>query len=145
MLLEFDGTFIFALISFIIFVGLMNLILYRPVTKIINERQKFYDKNRETVLASKQKADDTIKGREAEILNAKLEASKMLQDVQESVKLNKEAVLNNKKDEAKNKLVLNNEMLEKNKNDIKNELFSNEDAINDYVNVAVSKVLGEDS
>ena len=57
MLLEFDGTFIFALISFIIFVLMMNIILYKPITKIMDERQKFYDKNKNTADLSKQRTD----------------------------------------------------------------------------------------
>lgn len=142
MLLEFDGTFIFALISFIVFVTLMNLILYRPVTKIINERQKFYDKNSKMALESKQKAEDVIKNKEAEILNTKLEASKILSSAQESAKSNKETALGAKKNEVQNKLRLNNEALIKNKDAVVSEL-ADENSINTYVNAAVAKVLGE--
>lgn len=142
MLLEFDGTFIFALISFIVFVTLMNLILYRPVTKIINERQKFYDKNSKMALESKQKAEDVIKNKEAEISNTKLEASKILSSAQESAKSNKETALGAKKNEVQNKLRLNNEALIKNKDAVVSEL-TDENSINTYVNAAVAKVLGE--
>ena len=82
MLLEFDGTFIFAFLSFIIFVLIMNLILYRPITKIMEERQKFYDKNKNTVIESKKKAEDILQKKEEEILSAKLEASSILQGAQ---------------------------------------------------------------
>ena len=64
MLLEFDGTFIFALISFIIFVLMMNIILYKPITKIMDERQKFYDKNKNTADLSKQRTDEVLKNKE---------------------------------------------------------------------------------
>ena len=86
MLLEFDGTFIFALISFIIFMLIMNVILYRPITKIMEERQKFYDKNKKTVMESKKKAEDILGEKQDKILTAKLAAANMLQNTQDKIK-----------------------------------------------------------
>lgn len=43
--MEFDATFIFAAISFIIFVFIMNIILYAPVLKIIKQRQDYVEEN----------------------------------------------------------------------------------------------------
>ena len=141
MLLEFDGTFIFALISFIIFVTLMNLILYRPVSKIIKERQKFFDKNAEITKSSKQKAIDVLKSRDEEILGAKIEASDILKSMQEKTKANKEFALKNKKDDIKNLLSKNEDVLNQNKVQIKEEL---KPEIETYVKLAVSKILNEE-
>lgn len=141
MLLEFDGTFIFALISFIIFVSLMNLILYKPISKIINERQKFYDKNLSIVTTSKQKASDVLKSRDEAILGAKVEASNILKNMQEKTKANKELVLQNKKDEIKNLLSKNADELCQNKQNIKEEL---KQEMETYVKMAVSKILDEE-
>ncbi len=141
MLLEFDGTFIFALISFIIFVFLMNLILYKPVTKIISERQKFYDKNLSIVTSSKQKAQDTLKAKEDEIFGAKLEASNILKDMQIKTKADKEFALQNKKDEIQNKLSKNLDELHQNKQNVKDEL---KQEMETYVKLAVSKILDEE-
>lgn len=141
MLLEFDGTFIFALISFIIFVFLMNLILYKPVTKIISERQKFYDKNLSIVTSSKQKAQDTLKAKEDEIFGAKLEASNILKEMQIKTKADKEFALQNKKDEIQNKLSKNLDELHQNKQNVKDELKAEMET---YVKLAVSKILDEE-
>ncbi len=141
MLLEFDGTFIFALISFIIFVFLMNLILYKPVTKIISERQKFYDKNLSIVTSSKQKAQDTLKAKEDEIFGAKLEASNILKEMQIKTKADKEFALQNKKDEIQNKLSKNLDELHQNKQNVKDEL---KQEMETYVKLAVSKILDEE-
>jgi len=138
MLLEFDGTFIFALISFIIFVILMNLILYRPIVKIMDERQKFLDKNKETALQSKQKAADILKQKEDEILCAKLEASDILTESQNNIKAEKENVIKAKKDEIKNRLEASNNALKADKDTVKAQL---KNEINDFVKMAVSKVL----
>lgn len=140
MLLEFDGTFIFALISFIIFVIIMNLILYRPIVKIMDERQKFLDKNKETALQSKQKAADVLKQKDDEILGAKLEASNILTESQNEVKLQKENAIKAKKDEIKEELIKHSDSLKADKSNIKNQLKTE---INDFVKMTVSKVLDE--
>ncbi len=75
----------------------MNLILYRPIVKIMDERQKFLDKNKETELQSKQKAADVLKQKDDEILGAKLEASNILTESQNEVKLQKESAIKAKK------------------------------------------------
>lgn len=142
MLLEFDGTFIFALISFIIFVLIMNVILYRPILKIIDERQKFYDKNKETVLQSKKKAEDILANKEKEILNAKLEASDILQSAQNKIKQNKESTIKNKREEISKKLESNDIILENDKKQAKEEL---KNEVETYVQMTVSKILDSDA
>ncbi len=141
MLLEFDGTFIFALISFIIFVLMMNIILYKPITKIMDERQKFYDKNKNTADLSKQRTDEVLKNKEAEILSAKLEASNILQTVQNNAKVRREELLRIKKEEHKNKLINLEKQLVSDNNNAKTIL---KDQVSEYVKIAVSKVLDED-
>lgn len=140
MLLEFDGTFIFALISFIVFMLIMNLILYRPITKIMEERQKFYDKNKNTVLESKKKAEEILKAGEDEVLSAKLEAASILQSTQDKIKTDKESALREKREETRNKLSLNEAKMAEEKTKVKDEL---QGEIEGYVNLAVSKILDE--
>ncbi len=138
MLLEFDGTFIFALISFIIFVLIMNVILYRPITKIMEERQKFYDKNKKTVMESKKKAEDILREKQDKILSAKLEAANILQNTQDKIKSNRETALNKKKDEVKVLLSSNETKMAEEKNRVKEEL---QNEVDTFVKMAVSKVL----
>ena len=43
--MEFDATFLFSIISFIVFVLIMNRIFYAPVLNIMKQRQTFVDNN----------------------------------------------------------------------------------------------------
>ncbi len=138
MLLEFDGTFIFATLSFIVFVLIMNVILYRPITKIMEERQKFYDKNKSTVLESKRKAEEVLENKEKEILDAKLKASDILQTTQNKIKENRENTLKNKKEEVLAKIKSNNAALDNDKKQAKEDLKKE---VETYVKMTVSKVL----
>ena len=54
--MEFNATFIVSVISFIIFTLLMNEILYKPLSKIIEERENLINDNYENAKASKDHA-----------------------------------------------------------------------------------------
>lgn len=138
MLLEFDGTFIFALLSFIIFVLLMNLILYRPIMKVMGEREKLLSDNKDIVSKSNKKADEAKEFHENEILSAKVEASKFLGDLKDTLKSEKEEKINAKKEEVSKKITENSSILVNQKNEAKNAL---RDEIENYVKMTVSKVL----
>ena len=43
--MELNATFLIAAISFIVFVIIMNFIFYKPIEKIVREREKFIDEN----------------------------------------------------------------------------------------------------
>ena len=43
--MEFDATFLIALLSFLLFIFIMNKIFYAPVLKIMQERQSFVEQN----------------------------------------------------------------------------------------------------
>lgn len=138
MLLQIDATAFFVFISFFIFVILMNLICYKPLTKIINEREKFYEKNKKTVLETENKKEDVIKGVEQEISKAKLESSKLLKQAVSDGNLKKEEAYENKKQEIVNRLNEYKNNLKESSNLVKKEI---KEDIEDYVKTTVSKVL----
>ena len=43
--MEFNGTFIVTIITFIIFIVVMNKILYAPILRIMEERKNFIEDN----------------------------------------------------------------------------------------------------
>ena len=43
--MEFNATFLISVISFVLFVIIMNFIFYKPLAKIIYERKNFIDEN----------------------------------------------------------------------------------------------------
>ena len=57
--MEFNATFIVAFVSFIIFTVIMNLILYKPLSKVVAQRQQFIDENYEEAI--KEVPDQNIK------------------------------------------------------------------------------------
>lgn len=62
--MEFNATFIISAISFVIFTVIMNAVFYKPIEKIVNERQKFIDDAYLDAENSNQKADELIQDKE---------------------------------------------------------------------------------
>ena len=45
--MEFNATFIFSFVSFLVFMWIMNIILYKPIADIVAQRKKYLDDNAE--------------------------------------------------------------------------------------------------
>lgn len=58
--MEFNATFLATIVSFIIFVFLMNKILYAPILNIIEKRKNFIDENYKSAAQNKDEANALI-------------------------------------------------------------------------------------
>ena len=56
-MLEFNATFFIAMFSFVVFMIIMNAILYKPLERIVKERQDLIDKNHQKAQTAKEKYD----------------------------------------------------------------------------------------
>ena len=72
--MEFNGTFFAAIISFLIFVFVMNKLLYEPVRRIVNERNNFINGNYQAANENNTKADEMSADRDKKIIDAKEDA-----------------------------------------------------------------------
>ena len=69
--MEFNGTFFVTIITFIVFVFLMNKILYAPVLNIMEERKNFIDGNYKAASDNDAKVAEISKEKESMLSNAK--------------------------------------------------------------------------
>ena len=69
--MEFNGTFFVTIITFIVFVFLMNKILYAPILNIMEERKNFIDGNYQTARDNETKATEISEEKESLISNAR--------------------------------------------------------------------------
>ena len=72
--MEFNGTFFAAIISFLVFVFVMNKLLYEPVHKIVKERNDFISGNYKIANENNTKADELVKERDEKIVASKEDA-----------------------------------------------------------------------
>lgn len=120
--MEFNATFVVSIISFLIFTFLMNEILYKPITKIVNERESLISENYDNAQKSKQKTSDIYKQKEDRLTqtatyNKKLTAEKMTEannqakvKIQEAKDTSVFQINTAKSDLQNNKLTLESEM-----------------------------------
>ena len=69
--MEFNGTFFVTIITFVVFVFLMNKILYAPVLNIMEERKNFIDGNYKTASDNDAKVAEISEEKESLLSNAK--------------------------------------------------------------------------
>lgn len=96
--MEFNATFLIAIISFITFTILMNVILYRPLERIVDERKELIEKNYSDGESAKLEAKSILEKKANELAQAKTDAKhsidvKLKKDYDESAeKLREEKV-----------------------------------------------------
>lgn len=138
--MEFNGTFLIAAISFIIFTLLMNKILYKPVNEIIEKRNVFFDENKSAISSHNDNENKCIVERDNQIKNANQNANEIILTGKERIKSQKNEEIKNKKDEITNKISQTKNELESRKNDIYNNLREDVKSLSNYI---ASKILGE--
>jgi len=72
--MEFNATFLITIISFITFTIIMNVILYRPLEKIVDERKELIEKNYSDGESAKLKANSILEKKANELAQAKADA-----------------------------------------------------------------------
>ena len=127
--MEFDATFLIAVISFILFVLIMNKVFYAPILKIMQSRQTFVEQNYNS---AKQTREDTQKQdeyRNTELEKSRDEARKIISEQSQKLKSKrskkiaeyKETVFNTisqERDGLKNSVIETKEVLKDNVVDI---------------------------
>ncbi len=69
--MEFNATFIVAFVSFIVFIIIMNQILYKPISDIVEKRQKLIDENYEEASKNQEKSKAILDDRLDKLNNAR--------------------------------------------------------------------------
>lgn len=92
-MLEFNATFFIAMISFVIFMVIMNAILYKPLERIVKERQDLIDNNHQKAQTAKEKYDVLKQWQEFSMAKAQKEAGKTYQRILNEYKVQKDAML----------------------------------------------------
>lgn len=76
--MQFNFTFVIALISFILFVIVMNKIFYAPLLKIMKERDAFVEDNFKTAEVTQKEIDKKISYKENELEQSREQARNLI-------------------------------------------------------------------
>ena len=137
--MEFNGTFFVSIISFVVFVFLMNKILYTPMQKILAERKLFIEENYNSAESNNQKGKELASKREEQIFNAKNDARTRYNNIISEFKEQKNSIVEQAKNQANENLAKAYEQLENISNEATEGLKAK---MTDLANDIVEKVLG---
>lgn len=79
-MLQFNATFIVAIFSFVVFIIIMNRILYKPISAIVNERENLINGNYSDAKNSLAKSESIYNERNEKLSEAKVNSRKIISD-----------------------------------------------------------------
>ena len=137
--MEFNGTFLVTIITFIVFVFLMNKILYAPILSIMEERRAVIDGNYKVAEDNTLRVEGLVEEKEEKLTAAKSDAKGRYNEVVEEFKAKRANIVNDAQLSAKDQLEHSEAELENASDAVKNALKS---SMNDLANDIVEKVIG---
>ena len=139
-MLEFNATFIVSMISFIVFIIIMNAIFYKPILGVIEERDNYINDRYSDAKNSKDKAQKLLQEKDKRLNDTLFEAKKIVSDRVNQA--NDEAKL--KTDNAKSESM---KKIDAAKSELHNEEMQTSDILKENVKSLAesisSKILGE--
>ena len=140
-MLDTNLTFIFVVVSFIIFFFIIKAILFAPISKIIDEREEFYAQQANECKNLKEKTKTLMEEKDKAIKETRNKASGILKEISINTTNENEARINRIKKQAYVKVDENQQDLDNQKTEVKKEVKSDIEGI---VKIMMSKVIGED-
>jgi len=137
--MEFNGTFLATIITFVLFVFIMNRILYVPLLGIMEKRKSIIDTNYKNAQENNDKAQELSAERENKLCDAKDDARLKYLETVDSYKVNRTKVLDSAQEEENNELNRSNEELSRLSDEVKDGLKA---SMTNLAEDIVEKVIG---
>lgn len=137
-MLEFNATFFVAMFSFIIFMIIMNAILYKPLSRIQKERAELISNENKAKKTTEEKTEKLIKHQQETLEKSRIIAKENFNKKVNEYKIRKEQILESSKNLAKKDLAISNAKLDGDEREAKLIL---KPQIIEFANAIASKVL----
>lgn len=137
--MEFNATFLATIISFIVFVLLMNKVLYAPILNIMEQRKMFIDGNYNDAKKNEAKIEKLVQKKEEKLLEAKNDAKDIFNETVDEFKAQKDKIVEDAQTAAREEIEQSRVDLENISNETKEALKG---SMTDLANDIVEKVIG---
>lgn len=138
-MLEFNATFFIAMISFVVFMIIMNAILYKPLERIVKERQDLINKNHLKAKTAQEKYDILKQWQESSMAKAQKSSRETYQKILNEYKNQKETILEFNKNLSRKEIAVASAELEGQVIEAKHEL---KPEVKVLASIISSKILG---
>lgn len=115
--MEINATILVSAISFIVFIFIMNSLLYQPILNIIQERNEYINNNKNAADEHGKKAQSLIEDKNKKIGEAHKKSRDIVATKTEAIKTEKNNALNKTKSEMSSYIDSQKEDLENQKNE----------------------------
>lgn len=123
--MEFNATFIISFISFVVFILIMNQILYKPMIQIVQKRKDFIKDNYVAAQNNEEAKYSVLKERDDKITGAKVDFSTKIKQARNNAKTSKEEKIKTAKNDSLEKTKKGIEEIGNEAEGAKNELKNN--------------------
>ena len=137
--MEFNATFLATIISFVLFVILVNKILYAPILNIMEQRKSFIDGNYSDAKKNEAKIEKLTQKKEEKLLEAKNDAKDIFNESVDEFKAQKDKIIEEAQANAQEEVEKSRVDLENLSNEAKEALKG---SMTDLANDIVEKVIG---
>lgn len=137
--MEFNATFIFSLVSFLVFMWIMNIILYEPIANIVAQRKKYLDDNAQITSKNNEEVKSINAAREQKLEEARIKLrDKVSLAINEAKELQAQKV-SERREYYQNQTINLTNTLQEEKKSLQNEFDRNADELSDAI---VQKIIG---
>lgn len=138
-MIEFNATFLVSIISFVLFIMIMNAIFYNPILNIIKKREDYINSNykeSESIVGEAENLEQTYRN---QYEKAKSSSRKILNSEVEKFQKEIDGKVSTAKLQARNSIKLQKEDLQKNAQEMKKSIDNT--TIEELTNIISSKIL----
>lgn len=136
--MEFNATFLVSIISFLVFMYIMNAIFYEPLTKVIDEREGIVHDNYEHSRKARHEAEKIAKDKENRLTETAKQSRQILTDKTNEANENFKTRVNEAKSQSNERVGVLKEELSRSEAQAKNILDSQ---VENLAQTIVNKVL----
>ncbi len=137
---EFNATLIISMISFVVFMSIMNAIFYRPILNIIRKRDEFVSQNYSQAEALASEAQNIKNDYESKLADVKEQGRIKVANEFEKVQKDSFEKTQNAKEQTRLKIQENKKIINAEKDKLYDEI--NSKLINDLSSNIVNKIVG---
>lgn len=137
--MEFNATFLFSLVSFLVFMWIMNIILYKPIADIVAQRKKYLDDNTEITNKNIEEAKSINAQRDEKLEDARIKSREEVSLEVAKIKEQKERKVSERKEYYQNQTANLTNILQEEKKSLQEEFDKSADELSDSI---IKKIIG---
>ncbi len=137
--MEFNATFLFSLVSFLVFMWIMNIILYKPIADIVAQRKKYLDDNTEITNKNIEEAKSINAQRDEKLEDARIKSREEVSLEVAKIKEQKERKVSERKEYYQNQTANLTNILQEEKKSLQDEFDKSADELSDSI---IKKIIG---